>query len=158
MDGPDETESHKKQKTETTIRICSPLRNDVRASIRQCRKAALLQQTWRLPLNINFQISDKFQCVIKSKQKIEIFNSRRRKTNSEDHRSTMARGFLLALVAAVLCFEAAAASGFNYGDALDLSFLYLEAQRSGKLPADRRVKWRGDSGLKDGFAQGVSFQ
>lgn len=70
----------------------------------------------------------------------------------------MPRGYLLALVAAVLCFEAAAAAGeFNYGDAVDLSFLYLEAQRSGKLPADRRVKWRGDSGLKDGLAQGVSF-
>ncbi|KAL4038978.1 hypothetical protein IC575_002620 [Cucumis melo] len=70
----------------------------------------------------------------------------------------MAQGFLVALVAAVLCFEAAAAAGeFNYGDALDLSFLYLEAQRSGKLPADRRVKWRGDSGLKDGLAQGVNL-
>ncbi|XP_022991484.1 endoglucanase 5 [Cucurbita maxima] len=68
----------------------------------------------------------------------------------------MPRGYLLALVAAVLCFEAAAGD-FNYGDAVDLSFLYLEAQRSGKLPADRRVKWRGDSGLKDGLAQGVNL-
>lgn len=51
--------------------------------------------------------------------------------------------------------EAATASEFNYGDALDKSFLFFEAQRSGKLPPNQRVKWRGDSGLKDGLAQGV---
>ncbi|XP_022155052.1 endoglucanase 5 [Momordica charantia] len=71
----------------------------------------------------------------------------------------MARGFILALLAGVLCFQAVAVAGdvFNYGDAVDLSFLFLEAQRSGKLPADHRVKWRGDSGLKDGLAQGVNL-
>ncbi|KAE8670094.1 hypothetical protein F3Y22_tig00112206pilonHSYRG00248 [Hibiscus syriacus] len=43
---------------------------------------------------------------------------------------------------------------FNYGDALDKTFMFFEAQRSGKLPLDRRVKWRGDSGLEDGSLQG----
>ncbi|KAF9360540.1 hypothetical protein BGX26_008960 [Mortierella sp. AD094] len=33
---------------------------------------------------------------------------------------------------------------------LDASFLFYEAQRSGKLPADQRVKWRNDSALFDG--------
>ncbi|XWS65745.1 hypothetical protein CRYUN_Cryun05aG0139600 [Craigia yunnanensis] len=38
----------------------------------------------------------------------------------------------------------------DYGTALTKSLLYYEAQRSGKLPSDQRVKWRGDSALKDG--------
>lgn len=46
-------------------------------------------------------------------------------------------------------------AGFDYGEALEKSLMFFEAQRSGKLPTDQRVKWRGDSGLKDGFLQGV---
>ncbi|XWS68489.1 hypothetical protein CRYUN_Cryun04dG0095000 [Craigia yunnanensis] len=46
---------------------------------------------------------------------------------------------------------------FNYGEALDKTFMLFEAQRSGKLPFDQRVKWRGDSGLKDGSLQGVDL-
>ncbi|XVF24253.1 hypothetical protein REPUB_Repub13aG0111700 [Reevesia pubescens] len=38
----------------------------------------------------------------------------------------------------------------DYGTALTKSLLYYEAQRSGKLPSNQRVKWRGDSALKDG--------
>ena len=49
------------------------------------------------------------------------------------------------------------ASGFNYADAFDKSLLFFEAQRSGKLPSTQRVRWRADSGLSDGFKQGVSF-
>lgn len=55
----------------------------------------------------------------------------------------------------LLGVEAATTSDFNYSDALDKSLLFFEAQRSGKLPPNQRVKWRGDSGLKDGLAQGV---
>ncbi|KAF9438126.1 hypothetical protein BGZ76_009657 [Entomortierella beljakovae] len=33
---------------------------------------------------------------------------------------------------------------------LDASFMFYEAQRSGKLPPDQRVNWRNDSGLLDG--------
>lgn len=44
---------------------------------------------------------------------------------------------------------------FNYKDALSKSILFLEAQRSGKLPRNNRVKWRGDSGLDDGKLAGV---
>lgn len=39
---------------------------------------------------------------------------------------------------------------FNYGEALQKSFLFYEAQRSGDLPADNRIEWRGDSALRDG--------
>ncbi|XP_028783790.1 endoglucanase 5 [Neltuma alba] len=50
------------------------------------------------------------------------------------------------------------ASDLDYGAALDKSLMFLEAQRSGKLPLQQqRVKWRGDSALKDGFQQGVDL-
>ncbi|XP_059630328.1 endoglucanase 12-like [Cornus florida] len=46
---------------------------------------------------------------------------------------------------------------FNYGSALTKSLLYFEAQRSGKLPPNQRVKWRGHSGLKDGRGAGIDL-
>ncbi|MFE4107946.1 glycoside hydrolase family 9 protein [Almyronema epifaneia] len=46
---------------------------------------------------------------------------------------------------------------FNYGEALQKSFLFYEAQRSGALPADHRIEWRGDSALADGAAVGVDL-
>ncbi|CDP16869.1 unnamed protein product [Coffea canephora] len=65
---------------------------------------------------------------------------------------------LLAMLVGILVFQAACrVSCFDYGDALDKTLLFLEAQRSGKLPPNQRVKWRGDSGLKDGFLQGVNL-
>ena len=39
---------------------------------------------------------------------------------------------------------------FNYRDALSKSIIFLEAQRSGKLPPNHRPSWRGDSALQDG--------
>jgi endoglucanase len=42
------------------------------------------------------------------------------------------------------------AQQFNYGEALQKSLFFYEAQRSGDLPANNRVNWRGDSGLQDG--------
>lgn len=39
---------------------------------------------------------------------------------------------------------------FRYGEALQKSFLLFEANRSGFLPPDNRIKWRGDSALNDG--------
>nr|VDD04783.1 unnamed protein product [Brassica oleracea] len=38
----------------------------------------------------------------------------------------------------------------HYGEALTKTLLYFEAQRSGKLPSNQRVNWRGDSALRDG--------
>lgn len=37
----------------------------------------------------------------------------------------------------------------DYAKVLELSFLFYEAQRSGKLPLDNRISWRGDSALND---------
>jgi endoglucanase len=39
---------------------------------------------------------------------------------------------------------------FNYGEALQKSLFFYEAQQSGVLPDWNRVNWRGDSGLSDG--------
>ncbi|KAF5749878.1 putative endo-1 4-beta-glucanase [Tripterygium wilfordii] len=63
----------------------------------------------------------------------------------------------LLFVIGLLSLKAAAGLAFNYGDALDKTFMFYEAQRSGKIPANQRIKWRGDSGLKDGFLQGVNL-
>ena len=40
-------------------------------------------------------------------------------------------------------------SAYDYNDALSKSILFYEAQRSGKLPANNRIPWRGDSALND---------
>ncbi|WP_309398679.1 glycoside hydrolase family 9 protein [Cerasicoccus maritimus] len=48
-------------------------------------------------------------------------------------------------------------SSFNYGEALQKSLYFYEAQRSGELPEDNRVSWRGDSALDDGADVGVDL-
>ncbi|NJR67429.1 MAG: glycosyl hydrolase family 9 [Synechococcales cyanobacterium CRU_2_2] len=55
--------------------------------------------------------------------------------------------------------EGSASSGprFNYGEALQKSFLFYEAQRSGALPADNRIVWRGNSALGDGEDVGLDL-
>lgn len=55
-------------------------------------------------------------------------------------------------------WEALAAPAFSsaqYVDALKKSILFFEGQRSGKLPANQRMSWRGDSGLTDGRTENV---
>lgn len=51
--------------------------------------------------------------------------------------------------------EASPISTPDYGRALELSLLFFEAQRSGYLPPNQRVTWRGNSGLNDGQDQDV---
>ncbi len=46
---------------------------------------------------------------------------------------------------------------YNYAEVLQKSIYFYEAQRSGKLPANNRVEWRGDSGLKDGADRGIDL-
>ncbi|KAM3276956.1 hypothetical protein ACQJBY_045025 [Aegilops geniculata] len=43
----------------------------------------------------------------------------------------------------------------DYRDALAKCILFFEGQRSGRLPADQRAAWRGDSGVSDGRAAGA---
>ena len=60
----------------------------------------------------------------------------------------MKESTVLALVATV-GWVAVVAADYNYSKVLELSLLFYEAQRSGKLPPDNRVPWRGDSALTD---------
>ncbi|NYI03488.1 glycoside hydrolase family 9 protein [Allostreptomyces psammosilenae] len=54
--------------------------------------------------------------------------------------------------------EAGAAAGqFAYGEALQKSMFFYEAQRAGDLPTDNRVNWRGDSALEDGSDVGLDL-
>ena len=46
---------------------------------------------------------------------------------------------------------------FNYGEALQKSMFFYEAQRSGALPDSNRINWRGDSALHDGESEGVDL-
>ncbi|MBW8804292.1 MAG: glycoside hydrolase family 9 protein [Catenulisporales bacterium] len=46
---------------------------------------------------------------------------------------------------------------FNYAEALQDSMLFYESQRSGPLPADNRVLWRGPSDLSDGADHGLDL-
>ena len=41
------------------------------------------------------------------------------------------------------------ATPYNLEEVLYKSMLFYEAQRSGKLPANNRIPWRGDSALGD---------
>lgn len=45
----------------------------------------------------------------------------------------------------------------TYAQALDASLLFYEAQRSGPLPANNRVAWRGNSAMQDGSDVGVDL-
>jgi endoglucanase len=44
--------------------------------------------------------------------------------------------------------------GYNYGEVLGLSILFYEAQRTGRLPANNRIPFRGDSMLDDKGSNG----
>ncbi|HLL69330.1 MAG TPA: glycoside hydrolase family 9 protein [Micromonosporaceae bacterium] len=62
-----------------------------------------------------------------------------------------------ALVAVDLPARAAAAPPYNYGEALQKAVWFYDAQRLGRLPADNRVSWRGDSFLTDGADVGLDL-
>ena len=49
-----------------------------------------------------------------------------------------------------LTFSPCINAEYDFGDALDKSLLFYEAQRSGDLPeSEMRIKWRADSALTD---------
>ena len=45
----------------------------------------------------------------------------------------------------------------DYSGALAKAIMFFEGQRSGRLPANQRVKWRGESALNDGQAENVIY-
>ncbi|KAI6669468.1 hypothetical protein NL676_004353 [Syzygium grande] len=69
---------------------------------------------------------------------------------------SLAAGFAVS-AAILISSSVSSSSAMSYGDAVETSLMFFEAQRSGKLPTDQRVKWRGDSALRDGFSQGVDL-
>lgn len=64
---------------------------------------------------------------------------------------------VVVLLLLILAVEPTKTDGFNYTEALYKGILFFEGQRSGKLPTDQRMTWRGDSGLSDGNESNVSF-
>ncbi|MBM4070068.1 MAG: hypothetical protein FJ271_14115 [Planctomycetes bacterium] len=53
--------------------------------------------------------------------------------------------------------DAPTTSTFNYGEALQKALFFYEANRSGDLPDDYIVDWRGDSAMSDGSDVGVDL-
>src|SRR5690242_16430753 len=53
--------------------------------------------------------------------------------------------------------SSAAAGAFNYGEALQKSMFFYQAQISGKKPSWDQVSWRGDSAMKDGSDVGLDL-
>jgi endoglucanase len=69
---------------------------------------------------------------------------------------------LLAIAGAVAAARTARAApsssgAFDYAEALQDSMFFYAAQRSGQLPPDNQVGWRGDSDLTDGSDHGVNL-
>ena len=75
------------------------------------------------------------------------------------HLALLIAGVLAAAATAVTIVVTAgpaAAAVFNYGEALQKSFLFYEAQFSGRKPSWNRVSWRADSTVNDGKGPGGS--
>src|SRR3954447_19153713 len=64
---------------------------------------------------------------------------------------------LVGLIGLVAPAAAGAAPAYSYGEALQKSLFFYEAQQSGKKPSWNRVSWRGDSGLNDGKDVGLDL-
>ncbi|HEU5109967.1 MAG TPA: glycoside hydrolase family 9 protein, partial [Micromonosporaceae bacterium] len=63
-----------------------------------------------------------------------------------------------AVVAPVVAAPGASAAGpFNYGEALQKSLYFYEAQIAGRKPSWSRVAWRGDAAMNDGSDVGVDL-
>lgn len=56
---------------------------------------------------------------------------------------------LTAYLTLILAITSVASAGYDYKRVLHLSLLFYEAQRSGHLPPNNRIPWRGDSALDD---------
>ncbi|KAL3650767.1 Esterase/lipase/thioesterase [Castilleja foliolosa] len=64
---------------------------------------------------------------------------------------------ILCLTSYLLILSCSAFTSQDYANALEKSILFFQAQRSGRLPTDQRVSWRGDSGLSDGSTDNVDL-
>ncbi|XP_041455178.1 endoglucanase E-4-like isoform X1 [Lytechinus variegatus] len=64
---------------------------------------------------------------------------------------------LFPLIAICLISQGQAFDWRDYDDVIGKSILFFEAQRSGELPGDNRIDWRGDSALNDGSDVGMDL-
>jgi hypothetical protein len=69
----------------------------------------------------------------------------------------MLRRVRFAGACALLSLPGSAAGAFDYGEALQKSILFYEAQRSGPVPAWNRLDWKGPSALDDGKDAGLDL-
>ncbi|XP_024989327.1 endoglucanase 24-like [Cynara cardunculus var. scolymus] len=65
--------------------------------------------------------------------------------------------FFFPFLLLILQFSLCNSSYLIYGEALSKSIMFFEGQRSGFLPNDQRINWRGNSGLGDGSAVNVDL-
>ncbi|QCD98552.1 endoglucanase 1-like [Vigna unguiculata] len=65
--------------------------------------------------------------------------------------------FLLLILCSSFHQPSSAFTSQEYQEALEKSILFFEGQRSGKLPSNQRLTWRGDSGLSDGSSYHVNL-
>jgi hypothetical protein len=75
-------------------------------------------------------------------------------------RRTVIGGLVAVVAAAATAYAitpAAAAGAFNYGEALQKSMFFYQAQIAGKKPAWSQVSWRGDAALTDGSDVGLDL-
>lgn len=63
----------------------------------------------------------------------------------------------IACIAAGTSLSTLSTHAVNYGEALQKSIYFYEAQQAGKLPEWNRVEWRGDSVLEDGSDNNVDL-
>jgi GH18 family chitinase len=61
------------------------------------------------------------------------------------------------LTITVVAAPVVVAGTYNYPEVLQKSLYFFDAQKSGKLPVDFRVPWRGDSALTDGSDVGLDL-
>ena len=66
-------------------------------------------------------------------------------------------GVLVFAIVAITSSPAISRTTQNYGEALQKSILFYEAQQAGELPEWNRFPWRGDSTLEDGADVGVDL-
>ena len=63
---------------------------------------------------------------------------------SPDQKSELSKWYIVLIV-----FAATSKMKFDYAKAMSLSILFFDAQRSGHLPDNNPIKWRGDSATND---------
>ncbi|XP_028756002.1 endoglucanase 1-like [Neltuma alba] len=71
--------------------------------------------------------------------------------------STMWLCLCFMILSTLLASPAHAFTSQQYSDALKKSILFFEGQRSGKLPSNQHLTWRGDSALSDGSSYHVNL-